>query len=58
MKLKRKSRERIYKLELLIFSERAIICSEIEMHGMSSAVGKFSHLFKEAEAQLERTRVL
>ena len=44
MKLKRKSRERIYKLELFIFSERAVICSEI--HGMSSAVGKFSHLLK------------
>lgn len=56
MKLKRKSRERIYKLEHFIFSERAIICSEI--HGMSSAVGRFSHLFKEAEAQLKRTRVL
>ena len=56
MKLKRKSRERIYKLELFIFSERAVIFSE--MHGMSSAVGKISHLFKEAEAQLKRTRVL
>lgn len=56
MKLKGKSRERIYKLEHFIFSERAVICSEI--HRMSSAVRRFSHLFKEAEAQLKRTRVL